>query len=72
MAKDYIVNCQGQVQPTRSAFSKGPNTGNRIPKLFLTTRSTVSASQIPASTMEIASLQSACCKRLPTKRAHLV
>src|SRR6266851_2049988 len=53
--------------PTRSAFSSGPSTARRRPKLALITVSTVSASQMPCSTSAIASRHSACCRRLPTK-----
>ena len=53
--------------PTRSAFSSGPSTASRRPKLALITVSTVSASQMPCSTSAIASRHSACCSRLPTK-----
>jgi hypothetical protein len=49
--------------PTKSAFSSGPRTGKRRPNEALTTESTVSASQMPCSTSDTASRQSACCKR---------
>ncbi len=49
----------------RSAFSSGPSTGKRRPKLAFTTASTVSASQTPVSTRWIASRHSAICRRLP-------
>src|SRR5215467_8434291 len=53
--------------PTRSAFSSGPKTASRRPKLALITVSTVSASHTRCSTSAIASRHKACCNRLPTK-----
>ena len=53
--------------PIRSAFSSGPSTGSRRPNAALMTLSTVSASQMPRSTSEMASRQSACCNLLPMK-----
>ena len=52
--------------PTRSEFSNGPITANRLPNPSLTTKSTISASQTPFSTSAMASRFSACCSLLPT------
>ena len=56
----------GRCRPGRRSPA-GPSTASRRPNAALMTVSTVSASQMPRSTSEIASRHSACCRRLPMK-----